>query len=103
MNGTARQGAFGRVMAAYGPAACGTGAPVPSGFAGAPFLPQPVFEAMEKYVLRMTWFESIPLPLPAVAMHLRLWHAHHRICNLVRLLLVLISWLADPEFSLQGP
>ena len=47
MNGTARQGAFGRVVEAYGPAAWGAGAPVPSGFAGAPFLPQPVFEPME--------------------------------------------------------
>jgi len=47
MNGTARQGAFGRVMEAYGPVACGTGAPVPSGFAVAPFLPQHVFEPME--------------------------------------------------------
>ena len=47
MSGTVRWGAFGRVVEAYGPAALGAGAPVPSGFAGAPFLPQPVFEPME--------------------------------------------------------
>ena len=49
----------------------------------------------------MTWFESIPLPLPAVAMHLLLWNAHHIIRHPIRLLLIFAVILADGRLGMH--